>query len=384
MAILERLRVGALDLVTPDGNTYQYRGELDGPHATLVISEWDVLARIALRGDIGFAEGYLDGTWDTPDLNALLMLAARNRSVLEAAIYGQWWGNLLARVRHLFLHMNTRRGARRNISAHYDLGNEFYAAWLDPSMTYSAALFGSDRSRSLEEAQQAKYQRVLDTLKVSRGASILEIGCGWGGFAEYAARTRGCRVHGISLSTEQLNFAHARVEAAGLADRCTFSLTDYRDLQGQFDCIVSIEMFEAVGERYWRDYFRTLKDRLAPHGQALVQTITIADSLFERYRTGTDFIQQYVFPGGMLPSRQVFVRHAQEACLRVADVFAFGPDYAETLRRWQESYVTAAPRLRSLGFDERFERLWTFYLAYCIAGFATGNTDVLQVVMTRA
>jgi cyclopropane-fatty-acyl-phospholipid synthase len=271
----------------------------------------------------------------------------------------------------------------RNIHAHYDLGNDFYRLWLDGSMTYSAGLFEGDHRRSLEQAQAAKYERICRQLALGPAHRVLEIGCGWGGFAEYAARTRGCRVHGVTLSTEQLAFAEKRIDAAGLSLLATFELIDYRDVEGSFDHIVSIEMFEAVGEHYWPDYFRQLHARLKRGGRAIVQTIVIADALFERYRSGTDFIQQYVFPGGMLPSPEVFARQAAGADLSVIDRLAFGGDYALTLAHWHRSFDAAWPEIAAQGFDERFRRLWRFYLAYCEAGFRSGATDVYQFLLEK-
>jgi len=382
-SVLSRLQHGRLEIVGPGGQRFCFPGGLPGPDARLELRDWEVCSRILLAGDIGFAEAYLDGRWVTPDLTALLTLAAVNRRVLEGAVHGRWWGGLLYRLRHL-LRANTRAGSRRNIQAHYDLGNRFYQGWLDPSMTYSAALFAGDHSRSLEQAQFAKYERILARLDARPGERILEIGCGWGGFAEYAARTRGCRVHGITVSSAQLEFAQQRILLAGLAQHVSLSLCDYRDARGRFDHVVSIEMVEAVGLRYWPVYFNTLAQRLAPGGKAILQAIVIDEDLFERYRRGTDFIQQYVFPGGMLASPAVLERHALSAGLRVRDRYAFGADYAETLQRWSHAFDQAWPRLEGGARDARFKRLWNFYLAYCEAGFRAGTTDVLHLEMTHA
>ena len=383
LAILGRLQVGRIDLITPEGLLYVFTGRtVPEPQATLRLCNWGVGADILRSGDIGFAESYMAGGWDTPDLPKLLTVAALNHQALESAIYGRWWGWMLHRLRHVF-RANSKTQARRNIHAHYDLGNAFYAHWLDSTMTYSSALFEGRFDLSLEQAQTRKYERILDVLDVRPGQRILEIGCGWGGFAEHAVRTRDCKVHGITLSTEQLAYATDRLERAGLADRATFELRDYRDVTGEYDCIVSIEMFEAVGERYWPQYFRTVRDRLRRGGRALVQTIVIAEELFERYRTGTDFIQQYVFPGGMLPSPKVFRERAFQQGLTAGEGFAFRYDYAETLKRWRQAFNNRVTELAGLGFDERFMRLWNFYLAYCEAGFRAGTIDVLQVEFKR-
>ncbi len=383
LSLLSRLRYGSLRLNTPEGVGVSLQGELPGPAACFDVLDWQACGEMLRRGDVGFAEGYIDHLWETDDLVNLITLAALNRDAVEKAIYGHWWGQILYRVRH-FLRANTRTGSRRNIAAHYDLGNEFYRLWLDDSMTYSAGIYAGDASRSLEAAQRAKYDRVLDRLDVRPGDRILEIGCGWGAFAVHAAATRGCFVHGLTLSEEQLRWARSRALREGLQDHTRFELLDYRDSAGRYDHVVSLEMYEAVGERYWPVYFCTVRDRLKPGGRALVQAITIDDELFDRYRRGTDFIQQYVFPGGMLASPQVLRREVERAGLAITDAFGFGGDYAETLRRWRVRFNRAIAEVRALGFDERFVRLWNFYLAYCEAGFRARSTDVFQVELCRA
>jgi len=382
-AILSRLRYGRLEIVAPGGQSFSFPGALPGPDASLKLDDWDVCAEILRSGDIGFAETYLSGRWVTPDLTGVLSLAALNNGALEEAIYGKFFGKLLYRLRHL-LRMNTRAGSQRNIHAHYDLGNDFYRRWLDQTMTYSSALFAGDFDRSLEDAQLAKYERILALLDPRPGSLILEIGCGWGGFAEYAARTRGCRVQGITISRRQLEFARQRVRDAGLDDRVTLEFCDYRDVHGRYDNVVSIEMYEAVGERFWPAYFGTLRDRLKPGGRAVVQAITIAEERFERYRHSTDFIQQFIFPGGMLASPSVLHAQASRAGLAVRSTHAFGLDYAETLRRWNQRFNQAWSEIQPHGFDARFKRLWNFYLSYCEAGFRSRSTDVLQVEMSHA
>ncbi len=378
-SLLEGLRGGLLEIRLPDGTSGLFG---DGEHGlVMLVHDEAVFGRILARGDIGLAESYLDGQWECSDLTALLTLLARNRDVLGRAVYGAWRGLLAARLRH-WLNGNSRTGSARNIMAHYDLGNDFYALWLDPGMSYSSALFGAAASRAggatdageLLAAQQAKYRRILDRLDARAGQSVLEIGCGWGGFAEMAVAD-GLAVTGITLSPAQLDWARRRVPQAELR------LQDYRDAgkSGEsYDHVVSIEMFEAVGERYWPDYFRTIAAVLKPGGRALIQSIVIADELFARYRRGTDFIQQYVFPGGMLPSRTAFREAARKQGLQVSGEFAFGLDYARTLACWRDAFEANWPRVAALGFDERFRRLWRMYLAYCEAGFLSGNVDVVQ------
>jgi len=387
-ALLERLAVGRVEVTGPDGVRRTFgTGGAPGPGlkanpAELVIADWQVAANALNGGDVAFAEDYMRGRWDTPDLTQLLTVLAANQHALERAFYGHWWARGLLRVKH-WLNANTRRQARRNIVAHYDLGNAFYAQWLDPSMTYSSALFGGDHGQPLPAAQQAKYDRILRELALPAGAQVLEIGCGWGGFAETAARA-GHRVTGISLSDAQTAWARQRVAAAGLGARCDLSIQDYRDVRGTFDGVASIEMFEAVGERWWPAYFRTVREALAPGARACIQTITIAEERFERYRTQSDFIQQYIFPGGMLAAPSRFTAVAAAAGLRLDRVLAFGRDYGETLKRWLAAFDRATPEIRAQGFSERFVRCWRFYLAYCAAGFDTETTDVAQYTFARA
>ncbi len=373
--LLDRIEGGLLEISLP-GGAHLLCGQGEARHS-LHIHDERTFALALARGDIGFAEAYLDGYWDTPDLTGLLTLLAANRSQLQRAVYGNWRTLISARLRH-WLNGNTKAGSKRNIMAHYDLGNAFYARWLDKTMSYSSALFAKDNAdTSLEDAQQAKYQRILDRLAARPGDSVLEIGCGWGGFAEMATAA-GLNLTGLTLSPAQLEWAQRRVPQADLR------LQDYRDTQSQFDHIVSIEMFEAVGERYWPSYFATLRRALKPGGRAVVQSITIADALFPSYRKGTDFIQQYIFPGGMLPSRSAFAEQARRAGLRVTDEFAFGLDYARTLALWRDAFEAAWPEISTHGFDERFRRLWRMYLCYCEAGFRVGNIDVVQFQLEHA
>jgi len=379
--LLQEIEHGCLHLELPNGIGMTVgHGQ---PDAWLKFHKWSAFRDVLTQGDIGFADGYISGAWDTPDLTGLLCLLASNRNSLDQAIYGRWWGKLYNRLRHL-LNANTRSGARRNIASHYDLGNDFYSLWLDPSMTYSSARFDGDTGLPLEAAQARKYQRILDLLDLPAGQSLLEVGCGWGGFAEHAARRAQHQVRGITLSHEQLDFAWSRLRDAGLAKQCSFALQDYREEAGQYDGIVSIEMFEAVGEAYWPVYFNVLKRALKPGGRAAVQTILIDDALFERYRTGSDFIQRYVFPGGMLPSPRRFTVEAERAGLAVTRAERFGIDYAETLARWRQTFLARTAEVKKLGFDERFMRIWHFYLAYCEAGFRAGSIDVGQFRLEHA
>ena len=371
--LLNRLRGGRLEMRWPDGSS-TWHGE-GSQTVRMQVRDLSVFEQVLARGDIGLAEAYLDGHWESSDLTALLTLLANNRDALKRAVYGSWRSLLSARIRH-WLNGNSKAGSKRNIMAHYDLGNDFYKLWLDPSMTYSSALF-TDKGQDLASAQRAKYQRMLDRLGALPGQHLLEIGCGWGGLAE-AATQRGLKVSGVTLSPEQLKWAQKRVPEADLR------LQDYRDVGERYDHVVSIEMFEAVGERWWPTYFKKLAAVLKPGGTAMLQTITIRDDLFGAYRKGTDFIQQYVFPGGMLPSSQVLHRLAAKQGLVVRDEFAFGHDYARTLAHWRNAFEQQWPAIAAQGFDENFRRLWRFYLAYCEAGFLAGNISVVQVELAHA
>jgi cyclopropane-fatty-acyl-phospholipid synthase len=382
LGLLRRLQHGRLDLQTPNGEWLRFGPGLAGqPHAAISLTSWNSLATVLRHGDIGFAESYIAGEWTTPDLVALLRLAIVNRDQIESLVYGSRLGNWFYRLRHL-LNRNTRAGSRRNIHAHYDLGNAFYKLWLDPSMNYSSAWFDGDTAQDTTSAQQAKMRRALRQVDLRPGMRLLEVGCGWGALAECAAREFDARVTGVTLSTEQLDYARARLASRAPDAQADLRLLDYRDIaDAPFDAIVSIEMFEAVGHAYWPSYFKLLHDKLAPGGRACVQSITIRDELFDRYLGGTDFIQQYIFPGGMLPSRGQFRQQATQAGLTVVDELAFGIDYAETLRRWRAQFLRQEAMVLKQGFDRRFLRIWDFYLAYCEAAFATGQTDVVQFTL---
>jgi cyclopropane-fatty-acyl-phospholipid synthase len=383
-ALLRRLSVGRLHVQLPDGSTAQFGSNDPGAaQASIRLLNWNVCAAALKSGDIGFAESYIAGDWTTPDLAALMRLFVTNRDAIESVVYGSWWGALAYRARHL-LNRNSRRGSRKNVHAHYDLGNPFYRLWLDETMNYSSAWFNGDRTQDLARAQNAKVLRAIDECALQPGQRLLEIGCGWGALAEAAATQRGAQVVGVTLSSEQLAWAQARISAAGVADRVDLRLQDYRDIaDGPFDAIASIEMFEAVGREYWGEFFAALRTRLKPGGRACLQTITIRDDLFERYARSTDFIQQYIFPGGLLPSPSEFRKAARAAGLEVVNELAFGGDYAETLARWRSGFLAEERRVRQIGFDTRFVRTWEFYLAYCEAAFAEGNTDVVQFTLRR-
>jgi len=375
--------VGRLIVRLPGGASHRLEGSQPGPSATLEIRDYRFAGRVLASGDIGFAEGYMAGEWETPHLAALLEALARNGDHIRRLMVG----NSMMKAVHWLSHRmnrNSRSGSRKNIHAHYDLGNAFYAAWLDPSMTYSSARF-TRAGQALETAQREKYAALARAMDLHAGHSVLEIGCGWGGFAEFAARDVGARVTGITISREQYDFARQRIFNAGLSERADIQLIDYRDVQGRFDRVASIEMFEAVGEEYWPAYFGKIRDVLEPGGRAGLQIITIDDAVFSRYRKRTDFIQKYIFPGGMLPSESALKSVVADAGLDWRTVERFGQDYAETLRLWDERFQGAWDDIRRIsGFDERFRRLWRFYLAYCEAGFRSARTNVIQLGLSLA
>ena len=376
------LRRGTLDMTLPDGRIVRCGGLEPGPAAQMTIYNYNFAWRLARGGDIGIAEAYLRREWDTPNLTQFLYVFCVNHDLIQTMLGGKPIARFVQSLRHWF-NRNTRRQARRNIYAHYDIGNSFYSAWLDPSMTYSSALFEDD-THDLTAAQHNKYRRLAEAINLQPGQRVLEIGCGWGGFAEYVAKNYDARVVGLTISTEQRDFAQKRMQAAGLSDKVEIRFQDYRDERGQYDRIASIEMIEAVGEQFWPQYFSQLRDRLAPGGFAGIQAITIQDKFFHAYRREVDFIQRYVFPGGMLPSPQVLKSLGEKFGVPVIRERIFGEDYAKTLATWRDNFRTAWPNLMPLGFDERFRRLWEYYLAYCEAGFLSGNIDVRQVVFAKS
>lgn len=376
LSLAGKLAIGSLTVRLSSGRVETIQGACPGPHGEIVMSGGQAARALLLGGPVGFAEAYADGLWDSPDLAALMDLAARNQDALGDEVKG--WRPLrwLDRLYHL-RRANTRGGSRRNIAAHYDLGNAFYDLWLDPGMTYSSGLYETGQD-SLEQAQDAKYARAAHLLDVKPGHTVLEIGCGWGGMAEHLTTRHGVAVTGLTLSTEQLAFAKARLK--GVAD---LRLQDYRDCGGTFDRIVSIEMVEAVGEKNWPVYFETLHNRLKPGGKAVIQAITIAEDRFIKYRKGADFIQRHIFPGGMLPSPDSIRREAAKAGLALRHSEFFGESYGKTLAEWRRRFVAAAPQVAALGFDENFRRAWDYYLAYCEGGFRAGTIDVSFWVLEK-
>jgi cyclopropane-fatty-acyl-phospholipid synthase len=380
--LLQGLRHGALTIHLPDGSVHT-AGDGQGPHISIHIRHWRVFGAALKSGDIGFAESYIDGDWTTPQLAQLLGLLLANRHALEDVIHGSWAGRLLYRLRHL-LNRNTKSNSRKNIHAHYDLGNAFYRLWLDGTMNYSSAWFRGDHQQDMRQAQDAKVRRALHMAGVRRGHRVLEIGCGWGALAEKATLEFGAELTGVTLSTEQLRWAQQRLAQQGVADMADLRLQDYRDIDdGPYDAICSIEMLEAVGHEYWSTYFQSVARLLKPGGRACIQSIVIQDALFDRYIRSTDFIQQYIFPGGCLPCPSEFKREAKAAGLTVVDELAFGRDYAETCRRWRADFMAQREQVLAQGFDERFIRIWEFYLAYCEAGFDAGDIDVVQYTLSR-
>ncbi|MEM9710190.1 MAG: cyclopropane-fatty-acyl-phospholipid synthase family protein [Pseudomonadota bacterium] len=380
-AMMQAVEHGRVDVTLPDGRRFRAEGAKPGPVAEVKIHDPDVFARLIREGDLGFSEAYLDGAWTTPDLQAFMDFIHEDNEAIYDGFPGFGMVRAYERLR-FWLKSNSKSQARKNISHHYDLGNDFYGLWLDDTMTYSSALFDSGQE-SLETAQNAKYAAMVDGLELRPGDHVLEIGCGWGGFAEYAAKVRGLRVTGLTISKEQHDFARARIQNAGLSDRVEIKLQDYRDERASYDGIASIEMFEAVGERYWPIYFETVRERLKPGKSATFQIITVQDNRWEAYRKGVDFIQKYIFPGGMLPSPKVLRDEIERAGLRVARSFEFGDSYSQTLRRWHDTFNQRWEDVSLLGFDDRFRRMWNFYLTSCAATFSSGTCDVTQITVHR-
>ena len=385
LKMLRRLKHGTLTLQLPDGSLQRF-GSGHAPMASLHLHNWKPCSAALRSGDIGFAESYIAGDWTTPHLTDLLELLIINRQEVESAIYGSWLGRLAYRVKHL-LNRNTKANSQKNIHAHYDLGNAFYALWLDDTMNYSSAIFES-ADTTMREGQHAKVRRALTKAQVKPGDRVLEIGCGWGALAEMATTEFSASVVGVTLSTEQLEWANQRMARLGVSDKADLRLQDYRDIgkttpDVPFDAICSIEMVEAVGRGYWPEYFQTVARLLKPGGHACIQSIVIADELFERYIGSTDFIQQYVFPGGCLPCPREFRAQAEAAGFDVVDEFSFGLDYARTLRIWRDAFLAQEARVLELGFDKRFIRIWEFYLCYCEAAFSQANTSVMQFTLRK-
>ena len=379
--LVGKLNSGRVDFILPDGRRFRAEGLKPGPVAEVTINNPDVFARLVREGDLGFCDAYLDGWWTTPDLQAFMDFIHADNDDMYDGFPGMALVRAWEKARFWF-QSNTKRQALKNISYHYDLGNDFYSLWLDDTMTYSSALFNTSQE-SLEKAQIAKYASMVDQMGVKPGDHVLEIGCGWGGFAEYAAKERGLKVTGLTISKEQLDYANKRIKSKGLSDKVNLKLQDYRDETGVYDGVASIEMFEAVGEKYWPVYFDKIKQCLKPGKQATLQIITIQDARWEVYRKSVDFIQKYIFPGGMLPSPSVLRKEVQRAGLSVQHSIEFGKSYSQTLRRWFEVFNNKWDNISAMGFDDRFRRMWNFYLTSCAATFESGNCDVTQITLQK-
>ena len=379
--LVGKLNSGRVDFILPDGRRFRAEGLKPGPVAEVTINNPDVFARLVRDGDLGFCDAYLDGWWTTPDLQAFMDFIHADNDDMYDGFPGMALVRAWEKARFWF-QSNTKRQALKNISYHYDLGNDFYSLWLDETMTYSSALFNTSQE-SLEKAQIAKYASMVDQMGVKPGDHVLEIGCGWGGFAEYAAKERGLKVTGLTISKEQLEYAQKRIKSKGLSDKVDLKLQDYRDETGVYDGVASIEMFEAVGEKYWPVYFDKIKQCLKPGKHATLQIITIQDARWEVYRKSVDFIQKYIFPGGMLPSPSVLRKEVHRAGLSVQHSIEFGKSYSQTLRRWFEVFNNKWDNISAMGFDDRFRRMWNFYLTSCAATFESGNCDVTQITLQK-
>ena len=381
IALAARIQVGRIAIVAPDGQRYVAVGPTPGRSAVLIVRRKRLVRRLLVGGSTGFAEAYVDGDWDSPDPAALMTLGLENEKALGTTLDGGFWARTAARIAHLF-RPNSRLGSRRNIRQHYDLGNDFYARWLDPTMVYSSAIFAHP-AQDLEAAQIEKFRRLATLMDLRPGMRVLEIGCGWGAFARHLAREHNCHVTAITVSPAQHDHAAAASQAEGLGDRVDTRLVDYRDVAGRFDRIASIEMIEAVGERYWPVFFAKLQDHLRPGGIAALQAICIEHARFDAYRQTADFIQKQVFPGGMLPTISALRAEVDRAGLAWSGETAFGAHYARTLACWKERFSAAWPEIERAGFDDRFRRRWETYLDYCRAGFETGAIDVHHVRLVR-
>jgi cyclopropane-fatty-acyl-phospholipid synthase len=380
-SVARTLENGRLDFVLDDGRTFRAEGRHPGPIAAIHVHDPDLFTCLIREGDLGFMEAYVDGGWSSPDLQAVMDLVHARNDVLYDAFPGMGLVRAFENLRH-WLRRNSTRQAKKNVEAHYDLGNAFYLLWLDETMTYSSALFHR-KEDTMEKAQEQKYASIVDQMGAQPGDHVLDIGCGWGGFADYAAAERGLRVTGLTISKAQHDYAKKRIWAKGLQDRVEIKMRDYRNDEGLYDGIASIEMFEAVGEKYWPTYFQVVRDRLKPGRNATLQIITVQDARFEIYRQGVDFVQKHIFPGGMLPSPNTLRDQVRRAGLQVLHSIEFGADYSQTLRRWHDTFNGHWEEIAQLGFDDRFRRMWNLYLTACAGAFAGGNCDVTQITITR-
>ncbi|MCP2679748.1 cyclopropane-fatty-acyl-phospholipid synthase family protein [Maricaulaceae bacterium NA33B04] len=378
---LLKLKYGTLVVQLPDSRTLRFEGAEAGPEARLELANYSIVRKVVSGGDVGFAESYMDGDWTTPDLPAVLTVFSANLDRMDNITAGGPLTRMIHWAYHKF-RANTKEGAKKNIEAHYDLGNDFYEQWLDSTMTYSSARF-TKNDQSLEDAQREKYAGIARAIDLKAGDHALEIGCGWGGFAEYAARDVGAKVTCLTLSPSQREYAIKRMERLQLSDKVDIKLQDYRDETGTYDAVASIEMFEAVGQEYWPSFFSKVNEVLKPGGKAGLQIITIRDDLFDAYSKRADFIQRYIFPGGVLPSVEKLQEQFDAAQLNFDGVEAFGVHYADTLNQWLHRFNDAWDTIKPMGFDERFKKMWDFYLAYCEAGFRTGRIDVAQFALSK-
>ncbi len=380
--ILKNIEFGSIKITTPRNKILEFTGSKEGPNADIQLKSWRVLIRTIWGGHTYFFESFRRGEWETSDLYALLLFGELNETSVDKVMKSTIWRRLIEQVLHK-LNQNSRKGSKRNIAAHYDLGNSFYQLWLDKSMTYSSALF-EGQTTCLSEAQRQKYLRIANKIELKEGDKLLEIGCGWGGFAEIAAKEYGCQVTGLTLSKEQASSCKKRLKDSGIERKVDIRLEDYRDVKGLYDKIVSIEMLEAVGEKFWRRYFESIRDRLAPGGKAAIQTITIKDDCFESYKKNPDFIQQFIFPGGMLPTPSAIKHNVEAVGLKLTDTFYFGKSYIKTLHLWDQEFKKQWSRIEELGFDTDFKNTWTYYLNYCAAGFQSGRINVGQFLIQKS
>lgn len=380
-AMGRNIQHGRLDIHLPDRRVFRIEGPKPGPVAELYVHNADLFTRLIREGDLGFSDAYLDAWWSTPDLQAFMDFVHMGNETIYDGFPGMGLVRAFEQFR-FWLQRNNKTQARKNIAYHYDLGNDFYSKWLDDTMTYSSALFETGQE-STEKAQTQKYESLVDQMGAQPGDHILEIGCGWGGFAEYAAKERGLKVTGLTISKEQFKYAQQRIEKAGLSDQVEFKLQDYRDEKGTYDGIASIEMFEAVGERYWPVYFETVRERLKPGCHATLQIIMVADHRWKVYKRGVDFIQKHIFPGGMLPCPTVLRQQIESAGLAVTRSIEFGKSYDITLRRWHETFNEKWDQISELGFDDRFRRMWNYYLTSCASAFQSATCDVTQITVSR-
>ncbi len=380
-SFLSKIKYGKLEVEFPSGENKTFSGNIEGITASIKINNYKFLSYIFKRGSVGFAEAYIKGFYSTPNLTNLLMLSHKNETYFLDNINSNVLYLTLSKIKH-FLNANSKSQSKKNIKYHYDLGNKFYEKWLDQSMTYSSAIF-DNKNTNLSDAQINKYKKIAESLSLNESSKTLEIGCGWGGFSSYVAKNYKCKVDAITISKEQYNYTASKIQKEGLGEKVAVHFKDYREVDQKYSNIVSIEMFEAVGKKYWYNYFDVIQNSLSENGKGALQIITINEKRADEYQTRPDFIQQYIFPGGMLPTKKQLEISAKDVGLKCLEILSFGKSYAKTLNIWNSQFQESWNDVSTFGFDNKFKRMWEFYFSYCETGFLSSSTDVSHFLIKK-